>query len=122
MLARMFAPDSILRVAHDKDGNVFIDRDGTHFRYILNFLRMLYQSQAGLSSAHPGAATAQYVRNSLSEQLWYNKDKLAIQNAIKSAMHQGWGNTSIACENYTFNQMRVICVIQMDWSWKRLAM
>ncbi len=96
MLARMFAPDSILRVAHDKDGNVFIDRDGTHFRYILNFLRMLYQSQAGLSSAHPGAATAQYVRNSLSEQLWYNKDKLAIQNAIKSAMHQGWGNTSIA--------------------------
>ena len=26
-------------VHRDKDGSYFIDRDGTHFRYILNFLR-----------------------------------------------------------------------------------
>ena len=45
MLARMFAEDDgsgetpRLGLKRDKDGNVFIDRDGTHFREILNFLR-----------------------------------------------------------------------------------
>jgi hypothetical protein len=37
MLARMFS--GAFAVATDKDGNYFIDRDGTHFRYILNYLR-----------------------------------------------------------------------------------
>lgn len=37
MLARMFSGS--FAVATDKNGNYFIDRDGTHFRYILNYLR-----------------------------------------------------------------------------------
>jgi hypothetical protein len=37
MLARMFSGS--FSVATDKNGNYFIDRDGTHFRYILNYLR-----------------------------------------------------------------------------------
>jgi len=37
MLAAMFSGRHALR--QDDDGSYFIDRDGTHFRYILNFLR-----------------------------------------------------------------------------------
>jgi hypothetical protein len=37
MLAQMFSGS--FAVETDRDGNYFIDRDGTHFRYILNFLR-----------------------------------------------------------------------------------
>ena len=37
MLAAMFSGRH--EVKHEKDGTVFIDRDGTHFRYILNYLR-----------------------------------------------------------------------------------
>jgi len=39
MLARMFAEDSAIGVARDIGGRVFIDRDGTQFRFILNYLR-----------------------------------------------------------------------------------
>jgi hypothetical protein len=28
-------------INEDKNGNIFIDRDGTHFKYILNYLREL---------------------------------------------------------------------------------
>ena len=37
MLARMFGGE--FRPAAEESGNYFIDRDGTHFRYILNYLR-----------------------------------------------------------------------------------
>lgn len=37
MLAAMFSGRHIIKV--EDDGSVFIDRDGTHFRYILNYLR-----------------------------------------------------------------------------------
>jgi hypothetical protein len=37
MLARMFSGRH--NVTKDEDGRYFIDRDGTHFRYILNYLR-----------------------------------------------------------------------------------
>lgn len=37
MLAAMFSGRHF--VQKDEDGRYFIDRDGTHFRYILNFLR-----------------------------------------------------------------------------------
>jgi len=37
MLSAMFSGRHALR--HDDDGAYFIDRDGTHFRYILNYLR-----------------------------------------------------------------------------------
>jgi hypothetical protein len=37
MLAAMFSGRHALR--QDDDGSYFIDRDGTHFRYVLNFLR-----------------------------------------------------------------------------------
>jgi DNA repair exonuclease SbcCD ATPase subunit len=37
MLAAMFSGRH--HVAEEEDGTVFIDRDGTHFRYILNYLR-----------------------------------------------------------------------------------
>ena len=37
MLAAMFSGRHRLRV--ESDGSYFIDRDGTHFRYILNYLR-----------------------------------------------------------------------------------
>ena len=37
MLAAMFSGRHALR--QDDDGSFFIDRDGTHFRYVLNFLR-----------------------------------------------------------------------------------
>ena len=37
MLAAMFSGRH--NVMKDEDGRYFIDRDGTHFRYILNYLR-----------------------------------------------------------------------------------
>lgn len=37
MLAAMFSGRHEIRV--EQDGTVFIDRDGTHFRHILNYLR-----------------------------------------------------------------------------------
>jgi len=37
MLAVMFS--GRFNLHEDKDGSLFIDRDGTHFRYILNYLR-----------------------------------------------------------------------------------
>ncbi|ESO84857.1 hypothetical protein LOTGIDRAFT_131507, partial [Lottia gigantea] len=37
MLAAMFSGRHPIKT--EADGTVFIDRDGTHFRYILNFLR-----------------------------------------------------------------------------------
>jgi len=37
MLAKMFSTN--IGVLTDQHGNYFIDRDGTHFRYILNYLR-----------------------------------------------------------------------------------
>ena len=37
MLAAMFSGRH--NVQKDEDGRYFIDRDGTHFRYILNYLR-----------------------------------------------------------------------------------
>ena len=37
MLAAMFSGRHELK--REEDGTVFIDRDGTHFRYILNYLR-----------------------------------------------------------------------------------
>ena len=37
MLAAMFSGRH--NVSTDEDGRYFIDRDGTHFRYILNYLR-----------------------------------------------------------------------------------
>ncbi|CAI9729603.1 protein CROWDED NUCLEI 3 [Octopus vulgaris] len=37
MLAAMFSGRH--EIKHEVDGSVFIDRDGTHFRYILNYLR-----------------------------------------------------------------------------------
>ena len=37
MLAAMFSGRHY--VSKDEDGRYFIDRDGTHFRYILNYLR-----------------------------------------------------------------------------------
>ena len=37
MLARMFGGE--LRPAAEEQGRHFLDRDGTHFRYILNYLR-----------------------------------------------------------------------------------
>lgn len=37
MLAAMFSGRHELKV--EKDGSYFIDRDGVHFRYILNYLR-----------------------------------------------------------------------------------
>ena len=37
MLAAMFSGRH--NVLKDEDGRYFIDRDGTHFRYILNYLR-----------------------------------------------------------------------------------
>ena len=37
MLAAMFSGRH--NVTKDEDGRYFIDRDGTHFRYILNYLR-----------------------------------------------------------------------------------
>lgn len=37
MLAAMFSGRHELKTEHD--GSYFIDRDGTHFRYILNYLR-----------------------------------------------------------------------------------
>ena len=37
MLAAMFSGRHELK--QEEDGTVFIDRDGTHFRYILNYLR-----------------------------------------------------------------------------------
>eukprot|EP00276_Gloeochaete_wittrockiana_P009449 CAMPEP_0184663258 /NCGR_PEP_ID=MMETSP0308-20130426/47297_1 /TAXON_ID=38269 /ORGANISM="Gloeochaete witrockiana, Strain SAG 46.84" /LENGTH=220 /DNA_ID=CAMNT_0027105863 /DNA_START=113 /DNA_END=772 /DNA_ORIENTATION=- len=36
MFSGRFSPESLEK---DRDGNYFIDRDGTHFRYVLNFLR-----------------------------------------------------------------------------------
>jgi hypothetical protein len=37
MLAAMFSGRHLVKT--ESDGTVFIDRDGTHFRYILNYLR-----------------------------------------------------------------------------------
>ena len=37
MLAAMFSGRHPIR--QENDGSIFIDRDGTHFRYILNYLR-----------------------------------------------------------------------------------
>jgi uracil-DNA glycosylase len=37
MLAAMFSGRHLN--SQDEDGRYFIDRDGTHFRHILNFLR-----------------------------------------------------------------------------------
>jgi len=37
MLAAMFSGRHNIKI--ESDGTVFIDRDGTHFRYILNYLR-----------------------------------------------------------------------------------
>ena len=37
MLAAMFSGRHLTAI--DEDGRYFIDRDGTHFRHILNFLR-----------------------------------------------------------------------------------
>jgi len=37
MLSAMFSGRH--NVTKDEDGRYFIDRDGTHFRYILNYLR-----------------------------------------------------------------------------------
>jgi hypothetical protein len=39
MLARMFSKQQQMSLTRDSAGNVFIDRDGTHFRHILNYLR-----------------------------------------------------------------------------------
>lgn len=39
MLSRMFAPDSQFGFVRDGKSRVFIDRDGTQFRHILNYLR-----------------------------------------------------------------------------------
>jgi len=38
MLGIMFSGRHMIEF-DEKDGSVFIDRDGTHFRYILNYLR-----------------------------------------------------------------------------------
>ena len=37
MLAAMFSGRHNIKI--EEDGTIFIDRDGTHFRYILNYLR-----------------------------------------------------------------------------------
>lgn len=37
MLAAMFSGRHVLQ--KEDDGTIFIDRDGTHFRFILNYLR-----------------------------------------------------------------------------------
>lgn len=37
MLAAMFSGRHEIKI--EPDGTIFIDRDGTHFRYILNYLR-----------------------------------------------------------------------------------
>jgi hypothetical protein len=39
MLSKMFSGQFISSCCIDSDGNPFIDRDGTHFRLILNYLR-----------------------------------------------------------------------------------
>jgi hypothetical protein len=39
MLYPIFAPDTLHTVIHDREGRVFIDRDGGKFRVVLNFLR-----------------------------------------------------------------------------------
>jgi len=39
MLAAMFSGRHNLEYMQCKDGSFFIDRDGTHFRHILNYLR-----------------------------------------------------------------------------------
>ncbi len=49
MLGAMFSGRHTLIA--DTDGSYFIDRDGTHFRHILNFLRSPNESHAGLNLA-----------------------------------------------------------------------
>eukprot|EP00451_Oxyrrhis_marina_P045251 CAMPEP_0204435540 /NCGR_PEP_ID=MMETSP0470-20130426/73802_1 /ASSEMBLY_ACC=CAM_ASM_000385 /TAXON_ID=2969 /ORGANISM="Oxyrrhis marina" /LENGTH=237 /DNA_ID=CAMNT_0051434115 /DNA_START=30 /DNA_END=740 /DNA_ORIENTATION=+ len=39
MLARMFATDQGMPTARDAEGRVFLDRDGSLFRHVLNYLR-----------------------------------------------------------------------------------
>jgi BTB/POZ domain-containing protein KCTD9 len=46
MLAVMFSGRHRI-VKEGKDGSVFIDRDGTHFRYILKYVRFFLQSSGG---------------------------------------------------------------------------
>lgn len=38
-LAKIFATENQSKIVRDSSGNIFLDRDGTYFRYILNYLR-----------------------------------------------------------------------------------
>lgn len=69
VLARLFSLENEPRAVKDAHGNIFIDRDGTHFRYILNYLR------SGAPLSLPEATSA---RNELLiESRFYGLDRLA---------------------------------------------
>jgi hypothetical protein len=57
-----------------EDGSFFIDRDGTHFRHILNFLR----SPEGYKGPEVGGADARELRR---ECEYYGIDQLMFPNA-----------------------------------------
>ena len=75
--------DRSARTHFESDGSIFIDRDGTHFRHILNYLR---------DGEVPNYLTPADVDQLIREAKFYEMPEIVLQ--LRSLMNSGMGARS----------------------------
>ena len=75
--------DRSARTHFESDGSIFIDRDGTHFRHILNYLR---------DGQVPNHLTLADVDQLIREAKFYEMPEIVLQ--LRSSMNSGMGARS----------------------------
>ena len=75
--------DRSARTHFESDGSIFIDRDGTHFRHILNYLR---------DGEVPNHLTPADVDQLIREAKFYEMPEMVLQ--LRSSMNPGMGGRS----------------------------